>query len=708
MIRPIEAYLGEPALPSAAEVGGKAAGLVWLARRGFQLPQTWIMAARPFRDLVRRRLGDGLEPAALLRAVGDRTALGRMGRARQIVLSEPLDACLREELGELWRQLGSQAPWGLAVRSSATCEDGQLTSMAGLATTVLGVRGHDALCDAVRQIWASALLPRALGHLAARGVRDVAMAVVIQAVVPADSSGVMVTRPGPGIDGRVWAADERMINATLGLGVPVVNGAAAPDTFRIAAASGAVRHRTIAVKTRALVVGEQGPAFVAVAPERVRTPALAEAALRRRAGADPGRGLRRRVRRAGWSDRARTGASGGRPRLPRRGRCPDAVVARQRGRGIARRGHPAHLVRGQRLLRARLPASVRVARLPRAAGRPAGRKRARALLPQHERVHAHRRAGARPRCAHADGSGRRGGRRAARRPPGHGVARGLLGAPSGHPGRAPGRAGHAGQARQRARRALLAALPGRARRRSGRAQRRRARRRAAAGARRSRRHGHADAGSGLGIARQSPLARRLPRVGAAGRSPAPGPGPDRRCRRPGERRARHGHRRAGSAGAHLSGPRRRAAPRPVRSARGSACGGGAPRSGAVPGALRRPGGARARAAHPALERGAEADLAHDRRGSAPARRPARAGPGPSPSARRRAHGPARHRARLAAGGAAAPARGPHAADRRAAGDHARLGHAPAWSHPASRVRDRSPPQARPSRARSGRRLFLHA
>ena len=34
-----------------------------------------------------------------------------------------------------------RSPWGLAVRSSATCEDGALVSMAGLAESVLGVRG---------------------------------------------------------------------------------------------------------------------------------------------------------------------------------------------------------------------------------------------------------------------------------------------------------------------------------------------------------------------------------------------------------------------------------------------------------------------------------------------------------------------------------------------------------------------------------------
>jgi pyruvate,water dikinase len=176
-------------------------------------------------------------------------------------------------------QARDDAPWGLAVRSSATCEDVELTAMAGLATSLLGVRGPEQLHQAVREVWASAMLPRALHHLASRGLRDLSMAVVLQTVVCADSSGVMFTRPPPGTDEQVWGPDERLINATFGLGAPVVNGAIAPDLIRFRASDRGLRDHTVATKRRALVIGETGPTYVDVPEDRVRVPALSEGVL---------------------------------------------------------------------------------------------------------------------------------------------------------------------------------------------------------------------------------------------------------------------------------------------------------------------------------------------------------------------------------------------------------------------------------------------
>ena len=121
--------------------------------------------------------------------------------------------------------------------------------MAGLAESVLGVRGPEALRDAVRQVWASIASGRALAYLAAHGVRDVGMALVVQRMVEARAAGVMFTR-APGAHG---GSDDRIINVGLGLGAPVVNGVATPDVLRIDAAGGVV-DSLVAHKTQATIV----------------------------------------------------------------------------------------------------------------------------------------------------------------------------------------------------------------------------------------------------------------------------------------------------------------------------------------------------------------------------------------------------------------------------------------------------------------------
>jgi pyruvate,water dikinase len=256
----------DPGAADRQHVGGKAMRLAWLRRSEFLVPETWVLPQRAFAAAL-RELTPSCEPRSLLRAASGRSAYARAADARQEILSAPLPASLEEELAALWEREGPRAPWGFAVRSSATTEDGALQSMAGLAETVLGVRGARELADAVRRVWASIASGRALGYLATHGVRDVGMAVVIQPVVRAVAAGVMFTR-------RPGAPRERVVNAGFGLGSPVVDGVSTPDMLRISD-EGAIVEQTIARKTRAMIVGDRGLEEISV--KRPDEPALTPA-----------------------------------------------------------------------------------------------------------------------------------------------------------------------------------------------------------------------------------------------------------------------------------------------------------------------------------------------------------------------------------------------------------------------------------------------
>ncbi|MFO0678945.1 MAG: PEP/pyruvate-binding domain-containing protein [Polyangiaceae bacterium] len=234
-------------------VGGKAARLVWLVKNGFRVPEAWVLPQDAFAAAV-QELPAGCEPRALLRAASGRTGMVRAAEARQELLRAPMPVGLDDELETLWERHGRGLPWGLAVRSSATCEDGAVVSMAGLAETHLGVRGPEELAEAVRSVWASLASGRALAYLASRGIRDVSMAVVLQRMVEADAAGVMFTRAP---DARGLPTDGCIVNAAHGLGAPVVNGHQTPDVLRIDA-KGRLVESTIARKPKAVVVGAKG------------------------------------------------------------------------------------------------------------------------------------------------------------------------------------------------------------------------------------------------------------------------------------------------------------------------------------------------------------------------------------------------------------------------------------------------------------------
>jgi len=272
--------LGQRRRGGQKRVGGKAASLARLVREGFPVPRGWVLDARCFTRLVEEHLPRGHDLASIVKMAGSRAGIDYAARARDRIFTAPLPDGLRAAIDALWTAVAADAPWGLAVRSSATCEDTEETSLAGLAETVLGARGPEGIAAAIRKVWASAFLPRAVTYLAHAGLRDVSMAVVLQIMVPAEAAGVLFTAPPPGLEGDQWPADERLINATVGLGAPVVEGATAVDTFRIARRGGAVVASAVTRKRRALVVGESGLTEVDVPEPRAGEPALRPEALR--------------------------------------------------------------------------------------------------------------------------------------------------------------------------------------------------------------------------------------------------------------------------------------------------------------------------------------------------------------------------------------------------------------------------------------------
>jgi rifampicin phosphotransferase len=263
--------LDEAAKKKSTELlGGKIARLAWLREKGFAVPETWVLPGAAFRYCI-KTLSPGLEPRSLLRASSTRLLYARAEQARAAYLGLQFPSELEKELRALYKQLASSAPWGLAVRSSASCEDGARISMAGLAETRLGVRSEEDLLRAVKEVWASTLNARALLYLAHHGVRDVGMAVAIQRVVPASASGVFFTRsPLPPY------AKGFVANAVFGLPTAVVGGNVVPDVFQVDENGKATQ--SIAKKIESIEINAEG-ALVSVTSQTPMKPALSELQL---------------------------------------------------------------------------------------------------------------------------------------------------------------------------------------------------------------------------------------------------------------------------------------------------------------------------------------------------------------------------------------------------------------------------------------------
>jgi cytochrome P450 len=210
-----------------ATVGGKAASLGTMLQAGFPVPDGFAVTTSAFRATlggdVAGRIARDL--AALdtddVRALQDTAA-----KLRLLIETTPLPADVADAIRDGYAALGHDVP--VAVRSSATAEDGAEDSFAGQQDTYLWVVGAAAVLEHVRRCWASLFSARSIAYRVDRGIAhdDVEMGVAVQRMVQARAAGVAMTlNPANGDRSKI------AIEASFGLGESVVSGTVTPDSL---------------------------------------------------------------------------------------------------------------------------------------------------------------------------------------------------------------------------------------------------------------------------------------------------------------------------------------------------------------------------------------------------------------------------------------------------------------------------------------------
>lgn len=133
----------------------------------------------------------------------------------------------------------------MAVRSSATAEDLPDLSFAGQQDTYLNVVGQDNLLNAVLRCWASLWTARAIGYRRRNNIsqNEIALAVVVQQMVPSQVSGVLFTA-----NPLTGKRSETVIDATLGLGEALVSGMVEPDHYVVDSTDMTILKKTLGAK----------------------------------------------------------------------------------------------------------------------------------------------------------------------------------------------------------------------------------------------------------------------------------------------------------------------------------------------------------------------------------------------------------------------------------------------------------------------------
>jgi len=258
-----------------ARLGGKCRNLVALTRSGLPVPHGFAITVEmlvAFVDAVGLR--ERLERALIIGgpSIGDERAAELTGLFTQADMPSGLRRSILDAYERLGDRMGVAMP-RVAVRSSATTEDLEKASGAGQQLTLLDVSGDANLIAAVLQCWASLFSHNALAYRRRRGLYQAgdlpAMAVGIQALVPARVSGVMFTTdPLSGDSSRI------VVEAIGGLGEPLVGGEVTPDRHVIDKQTGRTIEQRISDKCVELAWTATSSIRREVPAERRRLPCL--------------------------------------------------------------------------------------------------------------------------------------------------------------------------------------------------------------------------------------------------------------------------------------------------------------------------------------------------------------------------------------------------------------------------------------------------
>jgi len=216
------------------KAGGKGANLGELVKAGLPVPPGFVVTAQAYLLFtteigLSQKIGHSMEGLD----VDDTAALQAKAReVQEMIIGTEMPANIKNEILKAYDEMaGRESGKALfvAVRSSATMEDSEQASFAGMNATFLNVHGREDLIRKVKECWASLYGARVISYRAKKEFYDEpVIAVVVQKMVNSDKAGVMFTA-----NPRNNNLNSLVIEGAFGLGEVVVGGLVSPDYYEL-------------------------------------------------------------------------------------------------------------------------------------------------------------------------------------------------------------------------------------------------------------------------------------------------------------------------------------------------------------------------------------------------------------------------------------------------------------------------------------------
>lgn len=234
----------------ASIAGGKGASLGEMTQAGIPVPPGFVVLTHAFeRFLEEADLNQELD-AILDEVKHDQihSVKHASEKIQALIIAAKMPEDIAREIAAQFRALGAEY---VAVRSSATAEDGSAAAWAGQLDTFLNTT-EEKLLENVQKCWASLFTPRAIFYRFEKGMhgQNISVAVVVQKMVQSEISGIAFS-----VHPVTEDYNQLIIEAGFGLGEAIVSGQVTPDSYVVEKEPRHIIDTNISTQSRGLYRG---------------------------------------------------------------------------------------------------------------------------------------------------------------------------------------------------------------------------------------------------------------------------------------------------------------------------------------------------------------------------------------------------------------------------------------------------------------------
>lgn len=230
-------------------VGGKGASLAKMWQNGFNIPNGYVIKAELFDEfLIQNNVKDKIQDLVSQCDINNEKEIELISaKIIEILKSCKISDTIENKIMQNFQKLNCKF---VAVRSSATSEDGKNHAWAGQLETFLNVDKTN-IIECVKKCWFSIFSPRALFYrIKNNDVSEISVAVVIQKMIQSNISGIAFS-----INPTTNNKNEIIIESVLGLGEAIVSGKVTPDTYLINKNENTIKSKEIKLQKTKLIKG---------------------------------------------------------------------------------------------------------------------------------------------------------------------------------------------------------------------------------------------------------------------------------------------------------------------------------------------------------------------------------------------------------------------------------------------------------------------